>query len=414
MSSDLPDGFLDSDGDREGGGSTESDTDEQSFERFTIVSIGDHRLAIPVADVDTVINRRIETTRVPRAPEAVDGVTDIRGQITTIVDPHVHFPDSGGSSATPSLLVFADREQPAATWVEEVEGVEAVPEDGVVDQAAYDPEEIAGTALEHPLLVGAIRVERRQRGAIVESVGPRDGETVDREGAPDPLDQSLERSETDDEEVVVGEFSLDEESDGTEAPSRSRSTMSEETDVEVTPILDVDRFLLAAGRVARERDPVTDTTADREAVESDSTGGESGNSESARQEAVGDAADEASDEESTAETAANPFEDSPNDFESPADDDPGSRTDETEASDGREHTAGTGTRGTGTGSSDGGEPGTDSPAVDEDGSDGREPADRVGFHAETAADATAPAGDVDDLESPDADGDPDSDGDGSA
>lgn len=262
MSSDLPDGVRDAEGDSEG--ETGESPDEAVYERFTIVQIGDHRLAIPVTAVGSVINRAVDVTRVPRSSPAVEGVTDIRGQITTLIDPHVHFPDSGGPSDAQTLLVFDDRDQPSAVHVDEVIGVEAVPEDGVFDQTTYEADEREGTALAHPLISGAIRVETRTGGTLVDSM-VADEPTDD---ADDPvreagLGRAQSTAEPDESGVIVGEFSLDEEApDESTAADRDSSSDSAEVEVEITPILDVDAFLLASGRSVDDRDPVDRSTAE--------------------------------------------------------------------------------------------------------------------------------------------------------
>ena len=241
MSSDLPDGVLDPGGDRGGGGSGQTAGEEVTFRRFTIVRIGSHRLALPVDSVRTVIDPPETSTRIPRTPPAITGVTDVRGQITVLVDPHVHFPDSGGPSANQSLLVFDRPEQPAAIYVDEIHGVEAVPDDAVVDADEYDEDEVNGTALAHPLITAALRIEHHRRDLAVEPFATgsaEESETDDRqERSPlaDPSDNSS------DDGVEVGEFSLEE--DEPDEPERRES----EVEIDVVPLLDVDRLLLASG-----------------------------------------------------------------------------------------------------------------------------------------------------------------------
>ena len=254
MSSDLPDGLLGSaDGDREGDGSSGGDEEERTFHRFLFLEIGRHELAIPVADVRAVTDPPAERTRIPRTPPAIDGITDIRGQITVLVDPHVHFPDSGGPSATASLLVFDRPDQPAAIVVDEIHGVEAVPEDDLLGVDEFDPDEIDGTALAHPLVVGLIRRERRARDLVVDAIasGPASRETAETDGPTESITDRLHggRSTNVDDEfgVEVDEFSLEEE----EAAEESEpEPVQADVEVEVTPLLDVDRLLLASGRVA--------------------------------------------------------------------------------------------------------------------------------------------------------------------
>lgn len=252
MSSDLPDGLLGSaSGDREGDGSSDAEDEERTYRRFLFLEIGRHRLAIPVEDVRAISDQDVEKTRIPRTPAAIEGMTDIRGQITVLIDPHVHFPDSGGPSANPSLLVFDRSDQPAAITVDEIHGVESVPEDDVIDAGEFDPEEIDGTPLAHPLVVGVIRRERRTRDPVMEVLAAE--RTEESESGPgDDLGAGLlgrDRAGDVDEEfgVEVDEFSLEEDEPEMEHEPEPDQV---EVELEVTPLLDVDRLLLASGRVA--------------------------------------------------------------------------------------------------------------------------------------------------------------------
>ena len=246
MASDLDDGH------REAGDGADStgDTSEEdvSYRRFTRFRIGRHDLCVPVAAVATVADPVSETTRIPRTPEAISGITDIRGQMTVILDPHVHFPDSGGPTDEQSLLVFDRPEQPAAIHVDEVYGVEVVPEDDVVPADEYEPDEIDGTALAHPLVSGAVSVERIERESAVDAAG---SSTRQREMGFE-TDRLLSYRSTradsggsDDDGVTVQEFSLDEEESTTDAAA----TVSETVTVDVYPLLDVERFFLASGGI---------------------------------------------------------------------------------------------------------------------------------------------------------------------
>ena len=257
MSSDLPDGLLGSteaDGsDRDAGG--ESD-EEENYLRYLFLRVGDHRLAIPVEDVRAITDRPAETTRIPRTPAAIDGVTDLRGQITVVIDPHVHFPDAGERAAEPVLLVFDRDDQPAAIAVEEVLGVESVPEADVLDVTEFDPGAIEGTPLAHPLIVGVVRQERQRRESVRETIAAgRDPGDHRASGSADRAPTSLfgETTSTDPDDefgVEVDEFSLDEETEADEPTESAPEPSSPPVEIEVAPLLDVDRLLLASGRLS--------------------------------------------------------------------------------------------------------------------------------------------------------------------
>ena len=246
MASDLDDGHRETgDGADSTGDASEEDV---SYRRFTRFRIGRHELCVPVSAVATVADPVSETTRIPRTPDAISGITDIRGQMTVILDPHVHFPDSGGPADEQSLLVFDRPEQPAAIHVDEVYGVEVVPEDDVVSADEYEPDEIEGSALAHPLVSGAVAVERVERDPAVESTGSRTRSGAMGFGTDRHLSYRSARTDSDasDEDgVTVQEFSLDEEESTTDAAP----TVTETVTVDVYPLLDVERFFLASGGV---------------------------------------------------------------------------------------------------------------------------------------------------------------------
>ncbi|WP_254862453.1 chemotaxis protein CheW [Halovivax gelatinilyticus] len=265
MSSDLPDGFLGSGGDREDDAS-ERAADDETYHRVTVIEIGDHRLAIPVGSILAILDPPTTYTRIPRTPPAITGVTDIRGQITVLVDPHVHFPDSGGSSSNQSLLVLDRPDQPAAIDVDAVHGVEVVPEDALVDADGYDAEEIAGTALAHPLIVGAVQIERTKRDSIVDAYAAEPTDAVEghteRSGLTELLTEQSE--EIDQDGVRVSEFSLEDEAE----PDDAFGAGEDSVEIEVIPLLDIDRLLLASG-------PLGEIDTDRESADEPGDGAES-------------------------------------------------------------------------------------------------------------------------------------------
>lgn len=119
--------------------------------------IGDRRYALHVSAVDTIVERP-NATRVPRAPDAIEGVFDLRGEITAVVDPAAHF-DVGQVETDEDrhrVLVFgrAADDQAVGMHVDEVIGVVPVPE-AQIDLEVDAPE--LATTLEHELITGVIR-----------------------------------------------------------------------------------------------------------------------------------------------------------------------------------------------------------------------------------------------------------------
>lgn len=244
MSPDLSERMLgvsiDDPGDRQP--STPEEDEPEELERFVHVAIGEHRLAFPVDDVKTITDppESADITTVPRAPPAVDGLVDIRGEITALVDPRVHFPADEPPAAKGRLLVF-DRptdQQSAAITVDEVLGVQTVPETDVHGPEDVEDPTVAGGAINHPLIVALVEQERQAERS---TRGTTTRES--RFGGTNQPDESLSLpTEEADDDVVSDEFVLEEETE--EEPE---SEQPPEIIVEATGLVDVERLLLASG-----------------------------------------------------------------------------------------------------------------------------------------------------------------------
>jgi purine-binding chemotaxis protein CheW len=147
-------------------GETEDDAqrreDEEEREQFVRFSLGDEGYALHVNAVRRLVDVG-ERTRVPRTSEAIDGITDLRGEITAVIDPRVllGLPESEQSVDTQELIVFATAPDQGNSGirVDIVDGVEAIPVSNVVlevDDVDVD-EETVGTQLDNPLVAGLIR-----------------------------------------------------------------------------------------------------------------------------------------------------------------------------------------------------------------------------------------------------------------
>ncbi len=272
MAPDLSEKLLGTDIDaadqtRETGG----DEDEaEELVQFVFVGVGEHRLALPVDTVRTITKPPAELTRVPRSPPAVEGLMDLRGEITAVIDAHVHFPTTESRSGRERLLVL-DRpsdQQSAAIRVDDVIGVETVPESDVLDSDAIETSEFDGDALAHPLVVALIRQEQEPRADVDHVVAEQ---PADDAVAPTPGPDAGRAAGTGGSAALssaggvggglgesVGEtFELEstEEADaeqdaegGVESPDSI-----EEIVVKATPLVDVDRLLLASGQAEDRR-----------------------------------------------------------------------------------------------------------------------------------------------------------------
>jgi len=136
--------------------------EEEEREQFVRFSLGEEGYALHVNAVRRLVDVG-ERTRVPRTSEAIDGITDLRGEITAVIDPRVLFglPESERSVDVQELIVFATGPDQgnAGIRVDVVDGVEAIPVSHVVlavDEVSTD-ESLVAEQLDEPLVAGLIR-----------------------------------------------------------------------------------------------------------------------------------------------------------------------------------------------------------------------------------------------------------------
>lgn len=143
--------------------------DREEREQFVRFSLGDEAYAMHVNAVRRLVDVG-ERTRIPRTSEAIDGITDLRGEITAVIDPRVllGLPESEKTVDTQELIVFATAADQgnAGIRVDVVDGVDAIPVSHVVlepDDVDADEETVA-TRLEEPLVAGLIREQSGEGG----------------------------------------------------------------------------------------------------------------------------------------------------------------------------------------------------------------------------------------------------------
>ncbi|MXV64007.1 chemotaxis protein CheW [Natronorubrum sp. JWXQ-INN-674] len=246
----------------------DADEEHEELERFVYFGVGEHRLAVPVDAVRTLAERPDELTRVPRAPAAIEGMVDLRGEVTAVIEPSVHFPvtEPGRRDGREQLLVLdrpADR-QSAALRVDDVIGVESVPESDILDEAALDEQPLSAEPLEHPLVAGIIKQERdpepelesefgdvgATNEARIETASGGDassggGMTLSSPRGPSQADSGSADGET----FELGADDAEAADDGESTAAESEETAStREVVIEATPLIDVERFLLASGQ----------------------------------------------------------------------------------------------------------------------------------------------------------------------
>lgn len=140
----------------------EAEEDEEEREQFVMFTLGEEEYALHVNAVRRLVDVG-ERTRVPRTSEAIDGITDLRGEITAVIDPRVLFglPSSDRPVETQELVVFATGPDQgnAGIRVDVVGGVEAIP----VSRVVLDPEDVetdrdvVENLLDDRLVAGLIR-----------------------------------------------------------------------------------------------------------------------------------------------------------------------------------------------------------------------------------------------------------------
>ncbi|MFW6385350.1 MAG: chemotaxis protein CheW [Halodesulfurarchaeum sp.] len=130
--------------------------------------LGEERCAIDIDGVDGIVERK-QITRVPRAPDAVEGVMDLRGETTPVVDPTV-FLSIGSTDAAENILVLdrSDDKQKIGILVDEVTEVTSYRE-SQVDRG--DQLGLETTAIEEELIAGVLR---KPAGEIDEYGNPED------------------------------------------------------------------------------------------------------------------------------------------------------------------------------------------------------------------------------------------------
>ena len=253
---------IDDADDRQRRDGSETDKNQAELEQFVVFGLGEYRLAIPVATVRTLAEVPDELTRVPRAPAAIEGMVDLRGEITAVIDPGVHFPDiERGATMGRERLLVLDRpsdQQSAAIRVDDVIGVETVLEDDIVDETTVEESQLSGDALDHPLVVALFKTEREPvdaSRAITES--QRSSTAIDAErgagGSTLAATQGAVPDSTDD--TAGNAFDLESadagpraDADGEDANRTADAGSTQEIVVEATPVVDVERLLLASGQ----------------------------------------------------------------------------------------------------------------------------------------------------------------------
>ncbi|WP_440765900.1 chemotaxis protein CheW [Natronorubrum sp. DTA7] len=236
------------------------DEEREELEQFVYFGLGDHRFALPVDAIRTLADVSEQVTRVPRAPDAIEGMIDLRGEITAVIDPHVHFPGLATDEQVgrERLLVF-DRpadQQSVAIRVDDVMGVETVPVSDVHDETSLEESPLSGDALDHPLVVALIEQEREANPDVDQLVSAGQPETTiasetgveTASGSATALSPPAGESPESSRSVVGETFELETDEPADPEPAEVDDDQTREVVVDGTPLIDVEKLLLASGQ----------------------------------------------------------------------------------------------------------------------------------------------------------------------
>lgn len=143
---------------RTGGPGGRDDAATADAEMVLVCRVGDHRFALPVADV-VELHRAVEVAPLPSAPEGILGVVDVRGTLVPVLDLRRRLGLGRAAAPAPSdvLVAVEVHERPLLLVVDTATGIERIPADRlrsgdeVVPGARY-VRDVAGTP-DGPLVI---------------------------------------------------------------------------------------------------------------------------------------------------------------------------------------------------------------------------------------------------------------------
>lgn len=106
---------------------TEADRTEAATEPFVVFRLGDAEYGLPVAAVQEVLRRPDDLTRLPKAPEFVAGLVNLRGGALPAVDLRRVLRLGGGTAERPRIIVTSLRGARVGLIADAVPGVVRVP-----------------------------------------------------------------------------------------------------------------------------------------------------------------------------------------------------------------------------------------------------------------------------------------------
>ena len=117
------------DGRNGGGQMTATSKAVEAEQRFLIFRLGEEEYGLPLAAVDEVAPLPDRLTRVPNAPSFIEGVLNLRGKVTPIIDQRARFGSSAGvGQGRPKVIVTDVEGRQAGFIVDAVSEILSVPE----------------------------------------------------------------------------------------------------------------------------------------------------------------------------------------------------------------------------------------------------------------------------------------------
>ncbi|MFB6134964.1 MAG: chemotaxis protein CheW [Halanaeroarchaeum sp.] len=149
--------------DRPSGVDVEEEGSDRTAAHVVEFRLASERCAIDIDAVDSIVETK-QITRVPRAPDAVEGVMDLRGETTAVVDPRT-FLNVAGDRDEENILVLdrADDKQKIGIRVNDVEEVSRYPASQVDENGELA--ELQSSAIEASLVRGVIRKHIGEAGS---------------------------------------------------------------------------------------------------------------------------------------------------------------------------------------------------------------------------------------------------------
>ncbi|PSP78123.1 chemotaxis protein [Halobacteriales archaeon QS_1_68_20] len=136
---------------------TEGTERQEPTVRVVEFTLGGERFAVHVTDVDNIEDPE-GVTRIPRTGEAIEGVMDLRGEITAIIDPRVHLDVDAEPTTEEQQVLVLDQskdKQKLGFRVDRIHGVENYPESAVEDTEDFP--ELDSTGVQRQAIRAIIR-----------------------------------------------------------------------------------------------------------------------------------------------------------------------------------------------------------------------------------------------------------------